>query len=102
MPGSAERWIWRGGAGRPLNACTIGTFVTARAGRDDAKYAATTARTMDRMTTSHGRANTPTRWWALASKLGRYANHATKPTMKPRIALATPTTVPLALTTRRT
>ena len=40
MPGTAERWIWRGGAGRPDNAWTIGTFVTARAGRDDAKYAA--------------------------------------------------------------
>ena len=37
MPGSAERWIWRGGAGRPDNAWTIGTLVIARAGRDAAK-----------------------------------------------------------------
>ena len=49
MPGTAERWIWRGGAGRPDSAWTIGTFVIARAGRDDAKYAATTARTIARI-----------------------------------------------------
>ena len=32
-PGSAERWTCFGGAGRPDRATTIGTRVTARAGR---------------------------------------------------------------------
>ena len=31
-PGTNERWIWRGGAGRPARALTTGTRVMARAG----------------------------------------------------------------------
>ena len=31
-PGTSERWIWRGGAGRPARALTTGTRVMARAG----------------------------------------------------------------------
>jgi hypothetical protein len=31
-PGTNERWIWRGGAGRPARAATTGTRVMARAG----------------------------------------------------------------------
>ena len=31
-PGTNERWICRGGAGRPANAATTGTRVMARAG----------------------------------------------------------------------
>ena len=31
-PGTSERWIWRGGAGRPASALTTGTRVMARAG----------------------------------------------------------------------
>ena len=30
--GTSERWIWRGGAGRPARALTTGTRVMARAG----------------------------------------------------------------------
>ena len=37
IPGIAERWTCRGGAGRPESAATIGTWVIARAGRDAAK-----------------------------------------------------------------
>ena len=71
MPGIAERWIWRGGAGRPESAGTIGTLVIARAGRDAAKKAATTASTIAAATTIQGRANTPMTWCALCSRLGR-------------------------------
>ena len=37
MPGTAERWICRGGAGRPDSAATTGSWVIARAGRAAAK-----------------------------------------------------------------
>ena len=71
MPGSAERWIWRGGAGRPDSAWTIGTLVIARAGRDAAKNAATTASTIAATTTVHESASTPMTWCELCSRLGR-------------------------------
>ena len=60
-PGTTERWICRGGAGLPDSAVTIGTFVIARAGRDAAKYVATTASTSEATTTSQGKAQTPIR-----------------------------------------
>ncbi len=71
MPGSADRWIWRGGAGRPDSAWTIGTLVIARAGRDAAKYAAMTASTIAAATTGQERANTPITWCELCSRFGR-------------------------------
>src|SRR5690348_3251130 len=70
-PGRAERRTRLGGAGRPDRAATMGTLAIERAGRDAAKYAATTARTIARTITSHGRLNTPIRWWALVSRIGR-------------------------------
>ena len=36
MPGTAERRTWRGGAGRPESAVTIGILVIALAGREAA------------------------------------------------------------------
>ena len=71
MPGRAERWTARGGAGRPESAWTIGTLVIARAGREAAKYAATTANTIAATTTGHERASAPIRWCELCSRCGR-------------------------------
>ena len=70
-PGMAERWICRGGEGRPESAVTMGTLVIDRAGREAAKYVATMATIMPGMITAHGRAKTPIRWWALGSTCGR-------------------------------
>ena len=56
-PGTNERWIWRGGAGRPARALTTGTRVMARAGWPAAKKVATTASTIATTITVHGRAN---------------------------------------------
>ncbi len=70
-PGTNERWIWRGGAGRPARALTTGTRVMARAGWPAAKKVATTASTIATTITVHGRANIGMRWCALCSLCGR-------------------------------
>ena len=49
----------------------MGTLMMARAGRDAAKDAAATASTMAAITTVHESAQTPMRWCALCSRLGR-------------------------------
>ena len=70
-PGTNERWICRGGAGRPARALTTGTRVMARAGWPAAKKVATTARHIATTITVHGRANIGIRWCALCSLCGR-------------------------------
>ncbi len=70
-PGTNERRIWRGGAGRPARALTTGTRVMARAGWPAAKNVATTARTIETRITVHGSANVGMRWCALCSLCGR-------------------------------
>ena len=63
---------------------------------------ATTARAIAPAITPHGSWNGPITWWALASTRGRYASHAASPMTAPSRVPATPTTSPLARTTRRT
>src|SRR5258708_3005525 len=70
-PGTAERGTWVGGAGIPDRAVTIGTLVMERAGREAAKYVASTARPMAGPITTHGSWKVPITWWALDSTLGR-------------------------------
>ena len=95
----AERWICRGGAGRPESAVTMGTLVIDRAGREAARYVATMATIMLGMITAHGRVKAPIRWWELDSACGRYSSHATRPNAAPKNVPTTPTTAPFAFTT---
>ena len=70
-PGMNERWIWRGGAGRPAKAETTGSRVMARAGQLAATKVAMTASTIAGTITSHGNASMGMRWCALCSLCGR-------------------------------
>jgi hypothetical protein len=54
IPGTAERCSGLGGAGRPARADTIEIRFMARAGLDEAKNAAATARRTATMMTTHG------------------------------------------------
>src|SRR6202046_2797505 len=78
-PGTTERCTALGGAGCPDRALTTGILVTARAGRDAAKYVAAMAKIIETMMMVQGKANAPMRGCELDSACGREASEAARP-----------------------